>query len=89
MSRAFGKKKKALVTTPKRKLSGLKDEFQSPGAPGEELEGEFEGFVPEGKFFSIYNHVRLTFKVLLRDSIIFGRTQQTLSADALSQGSHL
>ena len=57
MSRAFGKKK-ALATTPKRKLSGVKDELRSLGAPGEELEGEFEGFIPEGKFISAYNHVR-------------------------------
>ena len=57
MGRAFGRKK-AEVTTPKRKLSGVKDELRSPGAPGEELEGEYEGFVPEGKFISIYTHVR-------------------------------
>ena len=55
MSRAFGKKK-ALVTTPKRK--GVKEEIRSPGAPGEELEAEFEGYVPEGKFISACNHVR-------------------------------
>ena len=57
MGRAFGRKK-ASVTTPKRTSSGVKDELRSPGALGEEFEGDFEGFVPEGKFISAYNHVR-------------------------------
>ena len=57
MSRAFGKNK-AMVTTPERKPSGVKDEVRSPGAPGEEFEGDFEGFVPEGKFISVSSHVR-------------------------------
>ena len=32
--------------------------LRSPGALGEELEGQYQGFVPEGKFISACNHVR-------------------------------
>ena len=58
MSRAFGKKKKTVATTPERRPSGVKQELRFPGAPGQELEGEYEGYIPEGKFISAANHVR-------------------------------
>ena len=54
---AFGKKK-AVAVTPERQPSGVKQEIRSPGAPGQEMEGEYEGFVPEGKFISAANLVR-------------------------------
>ena len=57
MSRAFGKKK-PVMQTPERKPSGIKQELRSPGAPGQELEGEYEGSIPERSFISIANHVR-------------------------------
>ena len=46
------------MQTPERKPSGIKQELRSPGAPGQELEGEYQGSIPEGKFISAANHVR-------------------------------
>ena len=57
MSFAF-RKRKTSAATPERKPSGVKEEAMSPGAPAREFEGNFEGFIPEGKFMSAYNHVR-------------------------------
>ena len=57
MGRAFGRKKD-VAKTPERKPSSIKQELKSPGAPGQELEGEYEGSIPEGKFISAANHVR-------------------------------
>ena len=58
MNFALGKRKKAQVTTPKRKASGVKEELRSPGAPAEEFVDNFQGFVSEGKFLTMAHHVR-------------------------------
>ena len=57
MSYAFGKKGSE-AKTPKRKPSALKREMGSPGASGQEFDGEYEGYVPEGKFVSLSSYVR-------------------------------
>ena len=46
------------TTARERKPSGIKQEIRSPGAPGQELEGEYEGSIPERSFISTANHVR-------------------------------
>ena len=57
MSRAFGKKKPE-AATPERRPSAVKHELRSPGAPGQEFDGEYQGYVPEGKFISAMSYVR-------------------------------
>ena len=57
MSYAFGKKGSE-AKTPEKKQSPLKREMASPGAPGQEFEDEYQGYVPEGKFVSAANYVR-------------------------------
>ena len=57
MSYAFGKKSSE-AKTPEKKPSALKREMGSPGAPAQEFDGEYEGYVPEGKFVSIASYVR-------------------------------
>ena len=44
--------------TPDKKSSAVKREMTSPGAPAQEFEGEYEGYVPEGKFVSISSYIR-------------------------------
>ena len=44
--------------TPDKKPSTVKREMTSPGAPAQEFEGEYQGYVPEGKFVSISSYVR-------------------------------
>ena len=57
MSYAFGKKGSE-AKAPEKKSSALKREMGSPGSPGQEFDGEYEGYVPEGKFVSIASYVR-------------------------------
>ena len=57
MSYAFGKKGSE-AKTPEKRPSALKREVASPGAPAQEFEDKYEGYVPEGKFVSAANYVR-------------------------------
>ena len=45
--------KKPEPKTPEKKSSAVKREMASPGAPAQEFDGDYEGYVPEGKFVSI------------------------------------
>ena len=44
--------------TPRGKSSAVKQEVTSPHAPAQEFDGEYEGYVPEGRFVSSINFVR-------------------------------
>ena len=44
--------------TPDNKPSMVKKEMTSPGAPAQEFDGEYQGYVSEGKFVSISSYVR-------------------------------
>ena len=44
--------------TPANKTSAVKMEMTSPAAPGQEFDGEYNGYVPEGRFVSSMNFVR-------------------------------
>ena len=44
--------------TPANKPSAVKVEMTSPAALGQEFDGEYEGYVPEGRFVSSMNFVR-------------------------------
>ena len=44
--------------TPANKPSAVKMEMTSPAALGQEFDGEYEGYVPEGRFVSSMNFVR-------------------------------
>ena len=50
--------KKPEPKTPDKRSSAVKREMTSPGAPAQEFEGEYQGYVPEGKFVSISSFVR-------------------------------
>ena len=44
--------------TPEKKPSAVKREMTSPGAPRQEFDGEYQGYVPEGKYISASSYVR-------------------------------
>ena len=56
--------------TPANKPSAVKMGMTSPAALGQEFDGEYEGYVPEGRFVSSMNFVRshiTSFTDLLED----------------------
>ena len=50
--------KKPEPKSPEKRSSAVKREMTSPGAPAQEFQGEYEGYVPEGKIVSISSFVR-------------------------------
>ena len=62
--------------TPANKPSIVKMEMTSPAAPGQEFDGEYEGYVSEGRFVSSMNFVRsyiTSFAELLKELWILER----------------
>ena len=88
MSYAFGKKSSE-AKTPEKKPSALKREMGSPGDPAQEFDGEYEGYVPEGKFVSIASYVRSYVYALLNDFTHYGKAFQTMLINRLFQERHL
>ena len=87
--------KRSEPKTPDKKASTIKREMTSPGAPAQEFDGKYEGYVPKGKFVSISSYIRsfvYAFAERIKSLIetLYGNIlHQILPFNRLSQERHL